>query len=291
LVADTSRGLQVLFRQVVAGCILAAVLMAIIAMQLFMRPLRGILGAIERIGPGQYDVVIADSGRRDEFGTLAQAFNAMMVGLREKELLGRYVPESVKLLVADSQVQAKARLGEQRRVTVLFSAVSGPEGDDDIGPDQVFQHMNAHLASMVAAVDEAGGEISKVMGEKIMVVLDHATMGGNEAVADACLRLIDALRRRAQEAGVAVEIGVNTGDVIAGILGSPAVRLDYTVIGDTVNLASRLALLAQTVTGSRVVVSGASRDLLAGRATATRLPIKQVKGKTQAVEVFLLDLA
>ncbi|MFZ2959598.1 MAG: adenylate/guanylate cyclase domain-containing protein [Candidatus Ozemobacteraceae bacterium] len=292
LVEDSSNATREMFRQVVMICFLIAVLLALIAMTSFMAPLRRILGAIQKIGAGRYDVQLEDAERRDEFGTLARAFNSMMSGLKEKELLGKYVPDSVKNLVSGGSFQEKTQRGEQRTVTVLFSAIAEFEDfQAEHAPEDVFKLLSEHLSAMAEAVKTHGGEISKVMGEKIMVVFDHAAMSNDAAAAQACLGLLHTLKMQAAKQGFEVEVGLNSGSVIAGILGSPAVRLDYTVIGDTVNLASRLALLAHTTSGSRVVISGTTLELLRGKATATRLPFKKVKGKTQAVEVFLLDLA
>lgn len=290
-VGDPSKATKEMFRKVVLGAFAVALVLAFFAMGSFMAPLNRILTAIRQIGPGNYDVRLEETERGDEFGTLAQAFNMMMSGLKERDLLGKYVSDSVKQLISAGGVQDQAKKGQQRSVTVLFSTVMGfEEIQAERTPQEIFKLMNNHLSAMATAVKIGGGEISKVMGEKIMVVFDHEAMGGNDKTAEACLRVIRHLKEVVHGMGFEVEVGVNSGPVIAGLLGSPAVRLDYTVIGDTVNLASRLAVLAHTTDGSRVVISGATLELLGARVSAKRLPFKKVKGKTQAVEVFQLDL-
>ncbi|RCK81051.1 MAG: Adenylate cyclase [Candidatus Ozemobacter sibiricus] len=268
-----------------------AIGLALLATWFFLAPLGRILAALQRFQPGQPVEEQPDAARGDEFGTLATAFQAMGEGIRQKDVLGRFVSPTVRRLVADEEFRRRARAGENRQVTVLFSEVGDPAAaDHEATVEAVFHRLERHWSALHAVAEETGGEINKVMGDKILVVFDHEALGGATAAARAAVQAAWRLRQRLLADGLpAPLIGLNAGPVIAGLMGSANFRLDYTVIGDTVNLASRLATLAHTVGGSGIVLAGALVDLLPGTLTVTRLPFTRVKGKTQAVEAYPLE--
>jgi len=157
----------------------------------------------------------------------------------------------------------------------------------------VFAVLGSQLDTVADACAQSGGEIDKTIGDKVLVVLDHDRMGGAKAAALAALAIVARLRAHFAADGTAPSLepvfGINCGTVLAGILGARSVRLDYTVIGDAVNLAARLATLAHTIDGSHVVLSAAVLANLPRHAVrAEKLPFKRVKGKTQEVEAWLL---
>jgi class 3 adenylate cyclase len=277
------------FYVILFSCIAVAVVLAIGATLFFILPLRRILAGMSRMAEGSYDVKLEDADRDDEFGTLSKAFNRMITGLREKELLGRYVSSSVRRVITDAAFLKAAKEGMNREVTVLFSGLHEfEEFQKTRSPEETYQVMNRHLSVAAQAVEQLGGEISKIMEEKLMLVFDHEQSGGAAAAAEIALKVVREIRCGMVAEPLQPAIGVNSGNVIAGILGSADVRGDYTVIGDTVNLAARLATLAHIVGGTLVVVSGHTSELLAGKISLEKLPFKRVKGKTQEVEAFLL---
>jgi class 3 adenylate cyclase len=289
--SDTTIQTRIWFRKTLFLGVLLAIFLSAAATMVFMFPLRRLMGAIQSIRSGQLDTRLADDQRRDEFGTLALAFNSMAKGLREKELLNRYVSPSVRRMISDPAFFQAARDGEAREVTVLFTGLHEFDSFQDLHPSaEVFQLINDQLGILNAAVEEFGGEISKVIGEKIMVVFDHRDLGSGENAILAAVNVISKIRADFQALPLTPVFGINSGPVIAGILGSPTVRRDYTVIGDTVNLASRLASLAHTVGRTYAVISGSSRELAVHQLDVEILPVREVKGKTQAVKAFLLNL-
>ncbi|HEY9072027.1 MAG TPA: HAMP domain-containing protein, partial [Candidatus Ozemobacteraceae bacterium] len=254
-----------------------------------LKPLERLRLSMMEVAAGNFDVRIP-LDRSDEFGTLAVAFNLMVRALREAAILGRFVSGSVRRAVRDRRTDESGR-GERREVTVLFSCLlhfdSYCKGKT---PEQVFAALGAHLGALNAelAAHQGGAEIDKVVGDKILVVFDHERMGGPAAMAGAVLTVVRGVRRRLAAEGLETAMGINTGLVISGILGATSVRLDHTVIGDPVNLASRLALLAHMTDGTRTVVSGAFLATCAVPPMAEKLPFRKVKGKTQEVEAYLL---
>ncbi len=251
-------------------------------------PLTTLSEGMQEMGRGNFAARLA-LDRNDEFGTLATSFNTLARALEEGNLLRSYVSGSVRRVVGDGEALETARKGALRDVSVLFSSI---EGLDDSGPLEdpgiLMTRLGNHLAAFNSAIGRFGGEIDKVIGDKIMVIFDHERLGGTHQAALKALSVVRAVKEALRDAKVHVVMGINSGPVIAGILGAAQVRLDYTVIGDTVNLASRLATLAHTVSGTQVVLSGATLANLEGKVKVEKLPFKKVKGKTQEVEAYLL---
>jgi|GEM_PF-4563084 len=288
-IVDTSIETSNLLWRTVFFALLLAATLAICSTMFFMAPLRRILGVIRRLRPGKYDERSDDSHRADEFGTLAQAFNSMLKGLQEKEVLGRYVSGSVKRMLSDSEFLKSAQEGYDRDVTIVFSGFHEFENFQEThSHEEVFKLINEQLSALNAAVEKYGGEISKVIGEKVLTVFDHTELGNGKNAVKAALNVVREMKQRLSGIPISPVFGLNSGSVIAGIIGSATARLDYTVIGDTVNLASRLATLAHITGGSRIVLSGTTFSLSEGEIRAEKLPFKRVKGKTKEVEAFLL---
>ncbi len=276
------------FATLAALAAVVAVLLAVLVFLHFGRPLHALALGIRRIAACDYDIRL-DESRADEFGSLARSFNVMTQGLREGSLLGRFVSTAVQAVVRDKAAFAAAQAGERRTMTVVFSCLHGFDEYAALhGAGTVFGLLGRHLAACSTGVKECGGVIDKVIGDKVMMFFDHQALGGDAAAVQAAMAVVARVRAALADAPLALAIGVNTGYVVAGILGARRIHLDYTVIGDAVNLAARLTAMAHTVAGSRVVVSGATRALLPAELVVERLAQDRVKGKTQAIEAWLL---
>jgi class 3 adenylate cyclase len=288
-VADTTEVIRNRLWQTILVLILLVLLVSAWAVNFFTRPFNAILEAIRKFRPEDQPLLLAEAARPDEFGTLAGAFNGMQKGLRERELLGQYVSGSVRRLVQDADFQKSAQEGMLREVTVVFTGLyQFEEFQEKAEPEAVYRVLDEHLAVVSGVVADLGGEVSKVIGEKLLIVFDHSEFPTPEEAVQAAVLASLLLRTRLQGLPLSPITGINTGEVIAGIIGSPDVRRDYTVIGDTVNLASRLATLAYVTEDTRLVISGKTRELLGEAVMTEKLPFKRVKGKTQEVEAFLV---
>jgi adenylate cyclase len=278
-------------RQLIAlgAAVLLVVLVAgLAAGTFFLEPLGRVLAAIEKINRQEYEVTL-DADRPDEFGQLGAAFNAMTRGLREGTIIRRFVSASVRQLVRQDRQERQAHLTE---ATVLFSSFLGfEEFQRHHGPEAVFFLLQQHLEAAAAATAQYGGEIDKMVGDKVMIVFRHAAWSKPWSPAEAAVQVAQALRRQVAAAScpLTLAIGINAGTVVAGAMGASEVRLDLTVIGDPINLAARLATLAHTTSGTRIVLSGQVREHLPPDLRCRRLPFRSVRGKTQAVEAWLLE--
>ncbi|MBI3038168.1 HAMP domain-containing protein [bacterium] len=287
---------EIEFKMGVSLLVLFSLILGFSGVSYVLIPLRRVQEAVGKIKNGQFTTRL-DSSRADEFGSLGKAFNLMATKLQEGKILGQYVSSGVKRAVQDSKFQETATIGETRDVIVLFSLLDDfEEFQETHDPKQVFQLLESHLMAVNEAIEKvAPGEvdIDKVIGEKIMVVFDYERCGGSRKAGEKTLGIIKGIKDFLLSHGSPLSpvMGVNSGPVIAGILGAQAARKDYTVIGDTVNLAARLAVLAHTTEGTKVVVSGNTLEFFPASLQFKKLPFKRVKGKTQEVEAYLLGEA
>jgi len=209
-----------------------------------------------------------------------------------KRLFSRYVSRDVfDQLMADP---SKASLGGERRtMTVLFSDIRGFTTFSEQGaPEAIVQQLNEYFSRMVHVVFEHRGTLDKFVGDAVMALFgaplddpDHAEHAVQAALA--MLRELEELNRRWAAEGrptLAIGVGVNTGDMVAGNIGSESV-MSYTVIGDAVNLGSRLESLNKQY-GTSIIISDSTRQRLQGRYDIRTLGDVVVKGKTQPVAIF-----
>ena len=212
---------------------------------------------------------------------------------RVKQLFGRYVSKDVyAVLMANPGL---ARLGGQRReMSVLFSDIRGFTTVTERGqPDEIVSMLNEYFSSMVDLVFKHGGTLDKFVGDMVMAIYgaplddpdhaDHAVQTALAMIAELG-RLNARWKEQGRFSGLDIGIGINTGPMIAGNIGSEAI-MSYTVIGDAVNLGSRLESLNKEF-GTRIIISDATRQRLKGDYEFRPLGDVVVKGKTYPVAIF-----
>ena len=281
---------------VVAGAALLAV--ALLAALIFARslshPVQRLAAHTRRIAGGDYGTRL-DLRRRDELGELAAAFNAMSAGLAERDRVRDLLDKNVSPEVAARLVRDGAALGgEEREVTVLFADLRGfTPLSEGLTPPELVTLLNRYLDRMSAAIEEAGGVIDKYIGDEIM-----ALFGAPVAAPDSADRAVRAaLAMRAALAGLnrelaaegrpplAFGVGINTARVVAGNIGSHR-RLNYSVIGDGVNLAARLQTLTRREElAADILISDFTRAALLAPVPLRDLGETTVKGRSAPVRV------
>ncbi len=210
-----------------------------------------------------------------------------------KRLFGRYVSKDVyEQLVANPEL---ATLGGQRReMTVLFSDIRGFTTVTERGqPEEIVGMLNEYFTRMVEIVFRHKGTVDKFVGDMVMALFGAPLNDARHAehAVEAALDMIEELgklnaqwKAQGRFAELDIGIGVNTGPMIAGNIGSEAI-MSYTVIGDAVNLGSRLESLNKQY-GTRVIISDATREQLNSRYVLRPLGDVVVKGKTKPVAIF-----
>jgi len=209
-----------------------------------------------------------------------------------KRLFGQYVSKDVyEQLVANPDL---ARLGGQRRqMTVLFSDIRGFTTVSEKGkPEEIVAILNEYFTRMVEIVFAHKGTLDKFVGDMVMALFGAPLDDPRHAehAVDAALEMIRELNRLNAKwtaegrPALDIGIGISTGPMIAGNIGSEAI-MSYTVIGDTVNLGARLESLNKEY-GTRIIISEATRAALPGRYLFRPLGDVVVKGKTKPVAIF-----
>ncbi|OBK29973.1 cyclase [Mycobacterium asiaticum] len=256
-----------------------------------LRPIRDLAEGTQRVAAGDYNVrlpVVQD----DDLGALAASFNRMQAGLAERQRLqaafGTYVDPvlAARLLEQGDDVFS----GERREVTVMFIDIRDftPFAETN-SPEDTVARLNALFEIVVPAVVNAGGHVNKFLGDGALAVFgapndlaDHA-----DAAVGAALSIHRLVADRfAGE--LRIGIGINTGVVIAGTIGGGS-KLEFTLIGDTVNVAARVEQLTKN-TGDAVLLTGHTVDALTSRPSAlTDRGSHALKGKSAETQVFGLD--
>jgi adenylate cyclase len=265
-------------------------------------PVKRLLGGTRAVEAGDLGVEI-QVRTHDELATLATSFNHMVVGLREKERIretfGQYVdPRIVKNLLEN---RIAADRGEREVMTVFFSDLEGfTRMCEGLTPDAAVRFLNRYFAMMAEVIRGRQGIVDKYIGDSVMAFwgppftdpADHARLGCLAALEQ--MRQMDAFRAALPELfgmkhglpEVNVRMGIASGEITVGNIGSETSR-GYTVIGDTVNLASRLEQ-ANKFYGTRILVSEGTRTLAGASLAFREIDSLRVAGKLEPVKVYEL---
>lgn len=284
-------------RSIQSRIVLLGCLSLLVALFLSWAIARGLSGPIKdlvvgttAIQRGNFDVRVQAKGR-DELGLLASSFNEMASELALKE---KY--RSVLNMVADKEVarelvEGKVSLGgEVRDISVLFCDIRGFTGlSEKKDATEVVKLLNEHMTALTQIVHSRSGVVDKFVGDLIMAIFGAPKSSGDDAFqAAACaLEMIEARERMNASSADKVEIGIGvaSGAVVAGCMGSTD-RLNYTVIGERVNLASRLCAKAGK---GEVLIDRVTMNRLGSRGKAQSLGVLELKGISTATEAFKLE--
>ncbi len=252
-------------------------------------PLRELVAGTEAVRAGNFLFKVPVRSP-DEVGQLAASFNEMAEGLAEKEKYRTVLNMVADERIAEQLVNGQLALGgELRDITVLFCDVRGfTTLTEGMPPEEVIEMLNEHMTALTRVVKEHNGFLDKFVGDLLMAVFGAPVATENDALnaARCALQLIrqrEALNETARHK-LKIGIGIATGQVVAGCMGSVD-RLHYTVLGERVNLASRLS--GQAGPG-QVIIDQTTYDKLAGHIEARPLPGLNLKGFKENVAAYEL---
>jgi adenylate cyclase len=220
---------------------------------------------------------------------------------RTRRTLERYVSKNlVKEILDNPDSYYHSMLGSRKPVTVLFSDLVGFTSlSEKADPVTLVKQLNEYLSGMVAHVFDNGGTLDKFIGDAIMAVWGNVSSQGVAADAKAAVRTALGMRselyklndrwRGENRTELGFGVGINHGEAVIGNIGSyePHERLDPTVIGDSVNLASRLEALTRTYSVD-ILIGPTAAELVRDEFYMRSVARVQVKGKTEPVDVFTL---
>jgi adenylate cyclase len=256
----------------------------------FSRPLSQLVKATQEFADGNYQYRVAVT-RNDELGNLGKAFNRMGKELWKNAMtqksFGKYVGNEVLDLILANPETAWLK-GTRNVATIVFGDVRGfTRFAADKPPEQVVEALNTYLEIATRVIIKHGGYIDKFIGDAILGVFgvpvfrqDHV-----ERAVRAAMYLQEELHKESRNGNpllAAVGISIHTGDVVAGNVGSQS-KMEYTVIGDSVNLTSRLNAFAGP---GEVIVSRQIMEVLGNVIDVQSIGPHPVKGRTDLVDVF-----
>ncbi|HNW33357.1 MAG TPA: adenylate/guanylate cyclase domain-containing protein [Candidatus Ozemobacteraceae bacterium] len=255
-------------------------------------PIRRMDKAVQRVGAGNLEVQLPVT-TQDEFGRLSGTFNAMVQGLRERERMRAYVSETVLEAVRDNSASRTIE-GEFLEASILFSDIRGfTTLSEQHPPKEIFAMLNAFMSEVEPIIRLNDGRVDKFIGDAVMAIFHagkqhHAIRAVMAAVS--MMLFLDEFNTSREAQGlftIKIGIGINTGRVMLGDVGS-ANRKDLTVIGDEVNLASRLETASKKGRHSRIILSESTFTAVSGLVEVEEMPFTEVKGKQQPVRMFEL---
>jgi len=250
------------------------------------KPLELLADGIQVVGRGDLRTLVAVSSS-DEIGKLTNVFNQMILSLREKLLMEKYLSQSTVLNIKEHRDVTQLKLGGERKyVTALFSDARGFTAlSEKMTPEDVVSLMNIYLNLQTTVVHKWGGIVDKFVGDEVMAIFEGRGMEINAVRAaveiQSFCKALNAARAAFGELTVLVGIGLNSGEVVMGNMGSEE-HMDYTVIGDSINIAARLCGVAQP---GQVLVSRATGEAVGDQATWKDLPPVTVKGRDQPIGI------
>jgi adenylate cyclase len=261
---------------------------------LVARPIDQLRTAAQTAARGEFDFHLPVS-RADEFGLLIGEFNRMLTELKDKEKLRQTFGLHVGKRAAEQILARDPGLnGVEEEITVMFVDIrSATARAGASSPAEMIELLNDFFRVTVRVVEEAhGGMVNKYLGDGFMAIFGTGELKSNhaqEAVTAGLeiLLAVEALNRdlvaRRREP-LRIGIGIHSGPAIIGSIGSPQ-RLEFTAIGNTVNIASRIESLTKTV-GKPMLITEAVRNLLRDQSGLEELPPQQIRGVSGSVLVF-----
>lgn len=281
--------------------------------QLIISPIRRLMAALQKVTSGDYDAAV-DIRNTDEFGELGSAFNTMTSELRKKKELRKYLSDSTyRQIMAAPDSPGGLKLGGSRvAATVLFSDIRNFVGHCEmLEAEEVTAMLNEYFAEMVEVVYKHGGEIDKFIGDAFLAVFyaeeDAKTIrktaesaSSSPTVAGSALRAIycglemrerlaefNERRKANNKLPLEIGVGITHGEIISGPIGAKD-RMDFTVIGDVVNLANRIEKLSKGGKHTKIVFSNHVEEKIRGLLDYEELTREKIRGKEEEVHVFEL---
>lgn len=281
-----------------AAALLVSAILALLVSRSVTRPVEALSQGAADIERGEYATRVPVTSQ-DELGRLGTAFNRMAAGLEERDrvrdLLGRTVSPAIAAQLVDANVDLG---GEMREVTVLFSDLRGfTTFSETQSPKELLAQLNAYFTAITAAVEESGGVVDKFIGDAVMAIFgapvampDHAdrALAAARGILEAEGR-VNIARTAAGLPPLRTGIGIATGVVVAGNIGSPT-RYNYTVVGNEVNLASRLeGMTKDAAFQARVICSDSTRAALRDSWPLRDLGQASIRGKAEPIRLWAVD--
>jgi len=287
---EAIRKQKVVYLWVALGFIAVGLLVSFALARVLTKPLDTLTKGIQTVASGDLrNLVMVVS--KDEIGKVTDVFNQMILSLREKTHMEKYLSSSTVKNIRENRDTTQLKLGGGGKyVTALFSDVRGFTSlSEKMSPEEVVTLMNIYLNLQTAVINHWGGAVDKFVGDQVMAIFEGP--GTEISAVRAAIEIqryctaLNSIRTAAGQTSVSIGIGINSGDVVMGNMGSES-QMDYTVIGDNINIAARLCGIAKP---GQVLVSKIITDEIGDKARWKVLPPVSVKGKDKPLEIAEIE--
>jgi len=285
--------LKIRFFAIVLAVTIVSLLVARLLSNSIEEPLLALTALAQKVETGDLSAESVSAGN-DEIGRLSHALNGMVRGLRERErikqVFGQYVTNQVSEKILNGEVRLE---GERRTATVLFSDIRGFTAmSEKMSPTETIAFLNSYFTEMVEAVFHEEGFLDKFIGDGLMAVFnalgdspDHAQRAVRAGLRmKALVGKINGERGVLGQPPIAIGVGIHTDDIVLGNVGSMK-RLQYTAIGDGVNVGSRVEALNKQF-GTTVLITETTYALVKDAFNCREMPPAALKGKENALKFY-----
>ncbi|WP_417666395.1 adenylate/guanylate cyclase domain-containing protein [Roseibium sp.] len=254
------------------------------------RPILKIGQAAVEVGRGNFQARVEGVKSRDEIGELAGRINEMIVQINERFQLAKFVSHGTIDAIKGSDKDGVRLGGSRKRVAILFADIRGYTAfSESREPEVVVEVLNHYFANQGEAVSRHNGDIDKFVGDQLMAIFQGPEMSLDALKCAAEIqKIMEASARENPDWQLDIGIGIDVGDVVVGAMGSPD-RMDYTVLGDHVNLSARLCSAADP---KQTMISDAVYQETSDALGFTFAPLEpiRVKGKSDEIKVFAAEM-
>jgi adenylate cyclase len=261
-------------------------------------PIEKLLVLTKEVANGNFDVVARDFVKsHDEVGFLAAAFDEMTLGLKERDKIKNLFDKFHGTAVTEELLKNEIKLGGKRKeVTVFFSDIRGfTDFSEGHTPEEIVSMLNEYFEVMVHIINKNGGVVDKFIGDAIMAIWGVPHKGENDitCAVTACLQMRVALGELNQSridrnlTPIKIGMGLHTGEAISGQIGSSE-RMEFTVIGDAVNTASRIEGSTKSF-GTDLLISKEVTEKLGDTFLIEKAGEAKVQGKTENLILFKVN--
>ncbi len=248
-----------------------------------INPIKALITGIKEVNRENFSFRI-NSDRTDELGTLCLSFDRMTKGLDEKRMMSRMLSKTARMVTLEDRTVTS---GKTDAVLLYVGVPDFSKVMKSFEDYEVFEELKKHTAVMAGLIMDEGGEVDKIIGEKMLAVF---RVNNNETeIAMAAYRVAKKMLEleKTNQLSFSISIGLNYGKVINGFLGVGNKR-DFTVIGDPVNVTARIESLAESLESNRCLISETFYKLVDNSITAKIYGEVELKGKSQPMKVYNL---
>jgi len=257
------------------------------------RPVSRLLENFEKVRNGNYDSKIPITAQ-NELGKLMEGFNLMVDGLKDREFVrdtfGKYISPEVAELVLKGKHHSLS--GEEMEATILFTDIEGyTTMVEKSTPSEIVELLNEYFNDILEIISRNYGVVNKFIGDAVLAFFNLPVADPNHSI-NAVKAAIEIIRltnskKYLEKFSIRTRIGINTGPVIAGNIGTKN-RMEFTVIGDTVNIAQRLEAYNKELNSS-ILIGGSTFRAVKNEFTCKPAGEVSLKGKHDKIQAFIVE--